>query len=236
MHDFLYFQAINIHSMSIKLAIADDQKLFRRGMAALISSFNQMEILFEAENGRELLDLCASETEKPDIIILDLSMPVLNGLETLKILKEDFPSIRVIILTIHEAENFVLSTIQAGANGYLAKNAEPEEVELAIREVYKNDFHFSMAMLELMRTGLVKKTQSVLLENENKLTRRETEVLILICKQFSSSEIAEKMFLSNRTVEGHRNNLLLKTGSRNTAGLVVYALKHKIIDLSDFTQ
>ena len=218
--------------MNIKVAIADDQKLFRKGMAALIGSFEHIDLLFEAENGRELLDLCKSEMIKPDVIILDLSMPVLNGLETLKILKEDFPSIRVIILTIHEAENFVLSTIQAGANGYLAKNAEPEEVEIAIREVFKNDFHFTMAMLQLMRTGLVKKTQSIVLENENKLTKREQEVLILICKQYSSAEIAEKMFLSNRTVEGHRNNLLLKTGSRNTAGLVVYALKHKIIDLN----
>ena len=218
--------------MNIKVAIVDDQKLFRKGMAALISSFEQMDLLFEAENGQELLDLCKNETIKPDVIILDLSMPVLNGLETLKILKEDFPSIRVIILTIHEAENFVLSTIQAGANGYLAKNAEPEEVELAIREVFKNDFHFTMAMLQLMRTGLVKKTQSIVLENENKLTKREQEVLILICKQLSSAEIAEKMFLSHRTIEGHRNNLLLKTGSRNTAGLVVYALKHKIIDLN----
>ena len=89
-----------------------------------------------------------------------------------------------------------------------------------------------MAMLQLMRTGLVKKTQSIVLENENKLTKREQEVLILICNQYSSAEIAEKMFLSNRTVEGHRNNLLLKTESRNTAGLVVYALKHKIIDLN----
>jgi DNA-binding NarL/FixJ family response regulator len=233
---FLYFQAFNLYTMKIKIAIADDQKLFRRGMAALIGSFDEMEIVFEAENGRELLDLCANASVKPDVIVLDLSMPVLNGLETLKILKEDFPAIRVIILTIHEAESFVLSTVQAGANGYLAKNAEPEEVELAIREVYKNDFHFTMAMLELMRTGLVKKTQSDLLDKEKKLTRRETEILILICKQLSSGEIAEKMFLSNRTVEGHRNNLLLKTGSRNTAGLVVYALKHKIIDLSNFGQ
>lgn len=222
--------------MNIKVAIADDQKLFRRGMSALISSFDQMEMVFEAENGRELLDLCESEVVKPDVIVLDLSMPVLNGLETLKILKEDFPSIKVIILTVHEAENFVLSTIQAGANGYLAKNAEPDEVELAIREVYKNDFHFTIEMLELMRSGLVKKTQSILLENENKLTRREKEVLLLICKQFNNGEIAEKMFLSVRTVEGHRNNLLLKTGSRNTAGLVVYALKHKIFDLSSLAQ
>ncbi|MCY1533011.1 Oxygen regulatory protein NreC [compost metagenome] len=140
----------------------------------------------------------------------------------------------VIILTIYEAENYVLSTIEAGANGYLAKNAEPVAVELAIREVYKNGFHFAGDLLLLMRSGLVKKNSSRLLEDEKKLTKREKEVLILICKQLNSTEIAEKMFLSHRTVEGHRNSLLIKTGSRNTAGLVVYALQHKIIDLGNF--
>lgn len=220
--------------MNINVAIADDQKLFRKGMAALIGSFAQMTMLFEAENGRELLDLCEQASPKPDIIVLDLSMPELNGLEALKILKEKHAEIKVIILTVHEAENFILATIQAGANGYLAKNAEPEEVELAIREVFKNDFYFTLPMLQIMRKGVVKKAQVLNLDNEDNLTARETEVLQLICKQLSSSEIAEKLFLSNRTIEGHRNNLLLKTGSRNTAGLVLYALKHRLIDLEDF--
>ncbi|TKC08374.1 response regulator transcription factor [Pedobacter polaris] len=221
--------------MNINIAIADDQKLFRKGMAALVGSFENMSLIFEAENGKELLALCESAVIKPDIILLDLSMPELNGLDALKILKEKYPKLGVIVLTIHEAENFILATIQAGANGYLAKNAEPEEVELAIREVYKNDFHFTLPMLEIMRKGLVKKIQPVTFENEDNITAREKEVLQLICKQFSSNEIAEKLFLSNRTVEGHRNNLLLKTGSRNTAGLVLYALKHKIIDLANFS-
>lgn len=220
--------------MNINVAIADDQKLFRKGMAALIGSFDQMTMLFEAENGRELLELCEQANTKPDIIVLDLSMPELNGLEALKILKEKHAEIKVIILTVHEAENFILATIQAGANGYLAKNAEPEEVELAIREVFKNDFYFTLPMLQIMRKGVTKKAQILNLDNEDNLTARETEVLKLICKQLSSSEIAEKLFLSNRTVEGHRNNLLLKTGSRNTAGLVLYALKHRMIDLEDF--
>jgi DNA-binding NarL/FixJ family response regulator len=130
-----------------------------------------------------------------------------------------------------KSENFILATIQAGANGYLAKNAEPEEVEhWQLAEVYKNDFYFTPTMLSIMRKGLVKKMPLVSLDNENNLTLREKEVLKLICKQFNSHEIAEKLFLSNRTVEGHRNNLLLKTGSRNTAGLVLFALKHKLLD------
>lgn len=213
----------------INIAIADDQKLFRKGMVALVNSFDEMSIIFEAGNGKELLELCANATVKPDVILLDLSMPEMNGLDALKILKETHAEIRVIILSSHEAENFILATIQEGANGYLAKNAEPEEVELAIREVFKNDFYFTPPMLEIMRKGLVKKVQPATLAAKDNLTNREKEVLQLICKQFNSHEIAEKLFLSHRTVEGHRNNLLLKTSSRNTAGLVLYALKHQLL-------
>ncbi|TCC91938.1 response regulator transcription factor [Pedobacter frigiditerrae] len=221
--------------MNINIAIADDQKLFRKGMLALISSFELMQMVFEAENGKELLELYKNAEVKPDIILLDLSMPEMNGLDALKILKEEHPAVKVIVLTSHEAESFILATIQAGANGYLAKNAEPEEVELAIREVFKNDFYFTLPMLQVMRKGLVKKHNTINLEEEDNLTPREKEVLQLICKQLNSNEIAEKLFLSARTVEGHRNNLLLKTGSRNTAGLVLYALKHKIFDLDLLT-
>ncbi|SOD12174.1 response regulator transcription factor [Pedobacter xixiisoli] len=217
--------------MRINVAIADDQKLFRKGMIALVNSFENMKIIFEAENGKQLVDFIDSEQEKPNIILLDLSMPEMNGLEALKIIKENHPEIGIVILTIHEAEHHILATIQAGANGYLAKNAEPEEVEKAIREVFKSDFYFTVPMLEIMRKGLTKKPQAVNLNQEDSLTPREKEVLQLICKQFSSIEIAEKLFLSNRTVEGHRNNLLAKTGSRNTAGLVLYALKHKLIEI-----
>ena len=220
--------------MNINIAIADDQKLFRKGMVALLSTFENITLLFEAGNGIELLELCEQAEIKPDVILLDLSMPEMNGLDALKVLKQKYPAIDVIVLTIHEAENFILATIQAGANGYLAKNAEPEEVELAIREVYKNDFHFTLPMLEIMRKGLTKKIQASQLQNQHHLTPREIEVLQLICKQFNSIEIAEKLFLSNRTVEGHRTNLLIKTGSRNTAGLVLFALQHKLIDLSNF--
>ncbi|RZK81679.1 MAG: response regulator transcription factor [Pedobacter sp.] len=222
--------------MKINVAIADDQKLFRKGMIALVNSFENVQIIFEAENGKELLENLKTSSEEINVILLDLSMPEMNGLEALKIIKETHPAIGVIILTIHEAEHHILSTIQAGANGYLAKNAEPEEVEKAIREVYKNDCYFTLPMLEIMRKGLTKKPQAAHLnEAEDLLTPREKEVLQLICKQFSSVEIAEKLFLSNRTVEGHRNNLLNKTGSRNTAGLVLYALKHRLITETDLS-
>lgn len=222
--------------MDIRVAIADDQRLFRKGMIALVNSFENISIIFEAENGKQLIECLEITEENPNIILLDLSMPEMNGLEALKIIKEKYPSIGVIILTIHEAEHHILATIQAGANGYLAKNAEPEEVEKAIREVFRNDFYFTIPMLEIMRKGLTQKQNPINLDGEeNQLTPREKEVLQLICKQYSSVEIAERLFLSNRTVEGHRNNLLLKTGSRNTAGLVLYALKYKLIMLDQLS-
>ncbi len=216
----------------INVAIADDQRLFRKGMIALVNSFENVKIIFEAENGKQLVDLVDNEEEKPQIILLDLSMPEMNGIEALKIIKEKHPAIGIIILTIHEAEQHILATIQAGANGYLAKNAEPEEVEMAIREVHKNEFYFTPQMLEIMRKGLTKKPQPLRLNlEEDPLTAREKEVLELICKQFSSIEIAEKLSISNRTVDGFRNSLLSKTGSRNIAGLVLYALKNKLIEI-----
>ncbi len=217
--------------MKISIAIADDQKLFRKGMIALLESFDQLTVLFEAENGRDLINKCEEIEVKPAIILLDLAMPEMNGLDALKIIKEKYSSIKIIILSSHEVESFILATIQAGANGYLAKNAEPEEVEKAIMEVYKNDFYFTLPMLEIMRKGLIKKNHVISLNDEDLLTQREKEILQLICKQMSSQEIADKLFLSSRTVEGHRNNLLLKTNSRNTAGLVLYALKHQLLEI-----
>lgn len=139
--------------MKINVAIADDQKLFRKGMIALVNSFDDMHIVFEAENGKQLVDRLATDEVKTDIILLDLSMPEMNGLEALKIIKETHAGIGVVILTIHEAENHILATIQAGANGYLAKNAEPEEVEKAIREVYKNDFYLPFPCWRLCEKG-----------------------------------------------------------------------------------
>ena len=217
---------------SIKVAITDDQVLFRRGIASIINTFEGISIVLEADNGRMLLDTLQTLESLPDVVLLDLSMPELNGIETTKILHVSYPSIKIIILSVYGEDRFVTHLMELGVNAYLFKNVEPEEVERAIRTVMDKDFYFNEAFLNAMKNRLTNKRQKILLTDNipSTLTAREIEVLKLICKQNTAQEIAEQLFISVRTVDGHRNNLLEKTGVRNSAGLVLFAIKHRLID------
>jgi len=217
---------------SIKVAITDDQVLFRRGIASIINTFEGISIVLEADNGRMLLDSLQTLESLPDVVLLDLSMPELNGIETTKILHVSYPSIKIIILSVYGEDRFVTHLMELGVNAYLFKNVEPEEVERAIRTVMDKDFYFNEAFLNAMKNRLTNKRQKILLTENipSTLTAREIEVLKLICKQNTAQEIAEQLFISVRTVDGHRNNLLEKTGVRNSAGLVLFAIKHRLID------
>lgn len=213
----------------INLAIADDQLLFRKGMISLIREFKGIEVSIEADNGRHLLDQLRVYTGQIDIILLDMSMPEMNGIETMKVLKEEFPDIKVIILTVYNEDKFIITAVELGANGYLVKNADPSEVEKSIRTVVSHDFYFDDQTLEAMKKGLFTSRQKLSLNIISELTQREKQVLELICRESTTSEIAAQLFISERTVDGHRNNLLAKTGCRNTAGLVLFAVKHNLI-------
>ena len=217
---------------TITIAIADDQMLFRRGMAAIINSFEGMTVVCETDNGRKLLTFLETTTQKTDVILMDLSMPELNGIDTMKIIHEKYPDQKVIILSIHNEEKFVIHLIELGANAYLFKNAEPEDVENAIRSVVEKGFYFSESlMLTFQRRLNNKKTHVSVHDNiPITLTVREIDVLNQICQELTAQEIAEKLFISVRTVDGHRNNLLEKTGARNTAGLVIFAIKNNLVD------
>ncbi len=217
---------------SIKVAITDDQVLFRRGIASIINTFEGISIVLEADNGRMLLDTLQTLESLPDVVLLDLSMPELNGIETTKILHVSYPSIKIIILSVYGEDRFVTHLMELGVNAYLFKNVEPEEVERAIRTVMDKDFYFNEAFLNAMKNRLTNKRQKILLTENipSTLTAREIEVLKLICKQNTAQEIAEQLFISVRTVDGHRNNLLEKTGVRNSAGLVLFAINHRLID------
>jgi DNA-binding NarL/FixJ family response regulator len=218
--------------LPIKVAITDDQVLFRKGMASIINTFDGISIVLEADNGRVLLDTLASADALPDVVLLDLSMPELNGIETTKILHTQYPSIKIIILSVYGEDRFVTHLMELGVNAYLFKNVEPEEVERAIKTVVEKDFYFNEAFLNAMKNRLSNKRQKILLTDNipSTLTTREIEVLKLICKQKTAQEIGEQLFISVRTVDGHRNNLLEKTGARNSAGLVLFAIKHRLID------
>lgn len=216
----------------IKIILADDELLFRKGIAFLLEREKNIEIIFEASDGSEILDYLKKNKVYPDIILMDLKMPNLNGVEATKIIQKDFPEIKIIALTSYDSKSFINNMIQVGASSYLIKNATPTEMIFTINEVAKNGFYYNESVMQVINecATQIQKNSKLILE-ENFLTSREKEVLELICKQFNTQEIADKIFISPRTVEGHRTNLLLKTDCKNIAGLVVYAIQNKIIDI-----
>lgn len=218
---------------TIKIILADDEPLFRNGIAFLLQREPDIEVLFEASDGSELLAHLRETENLPDSIIMDLKMPMLNGVETTRILCDEFPQIKIIALTSYNTKPFIANMITIGASAYLVKNTTPTHLISTIREVAKKGFHYDAYVLEVIRegTGVIQKSRSAF--DNTELTSREREVLKFVCMQYSTKEIAEKLFINHRTVEGHRNNLLLKTESRNMAGLVVYALQHEVLGLED---
>jgi DNA-binding NarL/FixJ family response regulator len=214
----------------IKIAIADDHKLFREGLRFLMDQMDDLEVVFEASNGKELLE--QMENHEPDVLLLDLDMPEVDGLEALKQLRPRFPNLGIIILTMHSDSKMVAYLMELGANSYLLKDTSPEEFRKAISSVIQEGFYFNKMVSQAMLTGLKGQSKKKPTLNDTEtLTTREIEVLELICQEYTAKEIAEKLFISHRTVEGHRKNLIEKLGVKNTAGLIVKAIKEGIIEV-----
>lgn len=219
----------------IRLVIADDQVLFRKGLAALIEKEDDLELMAEADNGQELLDKMRPMPVAPDVAIVDMHMPVMNGVELNDILHQEFPEVKVVILSVYDQERFISKMIEAGASGYLIKNTEVEELLTAVRKVHDAGFYFNQASLAAMKNAWQYRNQNIrnLSRIPIDLTDREREVLRLICKEYTNNEMADNLNISVRTVEGHRNNLLAKTGCKNTAGLVVFAIRYEVFNMMD---
>lgn len=214
----------------ISVIITDDHKLFRKGIIALLEDFDFIGETNEASNGVELLTLLTKLKTLPDVILLDLSMPVMDGVEAHKQIRKLYPEIKVIILTMEDDEQYILHLISEGVNGYLLKNADPDEMEKALLKVVENGYYFSESISTLVVKGMAKKDtgESALIPD---LNERELQILELICKEFTASEIAEELNLSVRTVEGYRQKLIDKSGVKNIAGLVIFAVKHNLFPL-----
>ena len=215
----------------IQIAIADDQLLFRKGMIGLLNSIPDCKVIIEAENGEELLNKVASSEEAADVVLLDINMPQMNGLEAISKIKAGYPLMKCIMLTVHEEEKYIVKLIDAGANAYLPKNTEPEELQRALKTVVEKDFYFNDKTIEAMRNGFKYDKPRISLDVADSVTTREKEILRYICKEYTAAEMAAELFISERTVNGHRNNLLQKTGCKNTAGLVVFAIRHNLYSL-----
>ena len=218
----------------IRIAIADDEALFRSGIRMLLEDVDNISIAFEAEHGQDLLDKLERAGEKPDVVLLDLNMPVLNGIDAAKSIRATHPELKVIVLSSHYSKAFITNMLEIGAAAYLAKNASPEEMEHTIREVYDKGFYYDQQVMEVIRENMMNKTRPAKMSTpfDVSLTQREQEILQLICEEKTTPEIAEQLFISRRTVEGHRNNLLSKLGCRNTAGLVVVAIQENLVDIN----
>ena len=217
---------------AIKIALVDDEILFRKGISFLLQREENIEIIFEASNGDELISQLNEREIKPDIIIMDLKMPVLNGVEATKIIKKIFPDIKIIALTSYDTKSFIANMIQVGAVAYLIKNTTPKDLIHTINEVAKKGFYYNENVLKTIQETIVSPKNARGGLETSFLSPREIEILQLICQQKTTAEIAEHLFLSPRTIEGHRNNLLLKTESRNIAGLVVYAIQNELAVLT----
>lgn len=212
-------------STIIRIAIADDHQLVRSGMAMILRENPEFVVVQQAENGRVLLD--GIEQSRPDVVLLDMDMPVLGGADTLVEIRKNHSHIRVLMLTMHNNEAFILQMMELGANGYLVKNTDPKEVVKAIYKVIETEFYFSEEVSKAMLHGM----SNPELKNKDKrdghgLTEREVDVLQLICKEHTTAEIGEALFLSPKTIEGYRKALITKTEARNMAGLVLFAIKH----------
>lgn len=213
----------------ITIAIADDYKVYRDGLKVGLSADDNLEIILEADNGEELLK--ALETTTPDIILMDLKMPIMDGMEATKAVRKKYPAIKVLVITMYEDDKFIIHMMENGANGYLLKNAEPDEIRKSIYAVYENGYYFNDLVNKALLKKLVLKNNLKPSFNQNiELTERELEVLKLICEEKTAAEIAKDIFLSPRSVEGIRQRLIEKIGVRNTAGLVMFAVKNNMVD------
>jgi len=210
----------------IKILLADDHQLFRNGLKILLDAFDDFEIAGEAVNGEEVLRII--ENTDCNIILMDIDMPVMDGIEATRRVSEINPGIKIIALSMYGEEEYYHRMVEAGAKGFILKDSDISEVKDAIVTVHNGSTWFSQELLQ----NVIRRIKSRETETGHaNLSKREKEILLKICEGLSNQEIADTLFISKRTVDKHRANLLGKTQSKNTASLILYAIKNKIIEV-----
>ena len=216
---------------NIKVLLADDHKIVRDGIKLMLDSQAGIDVVAEAGNGNEALEKL--QDNYIDIVVMDINMPEMDGITATKKIKEEFPDTKVLALTMSNDDLHIRQMIQAGASGYIMKSAGRSDLKDAIMTIMDGKHYFSDEATNSIMMDLVKGNGKPSSPDLVHITDRELEILELIIKEYTTQEIAEKLFISSRTVDAHRRNLLQKTGARNTAGLVKYAFKHNIISPKD---
>jgi DNA-binding NarL/FixJ family response regulator len=219
-------------SAEVRILLADDHLLVRAGIRSLIEGIEGMSVVAEAGNGREALAL--ARIHKPDVALMDITMKELNGIEATALLRQEFPRMRVLILSMHSSEEFVTRAIKAGANGYLVKDSAPLELQIAVDAVMRDEIYLSPRVSRHVVAGMLQGGSPERREDLlGQLTARQREILQMIAEGKSTKEIAYVLDVSVKTVETHRSALMERLGIRDIAGLVVYAIRSGLIDIGD---
>lgn len=217
----------------IRIAIVDDEALIVMLLRDYFLKHKQIIVTLTANDGSSFIDGLRKTEVLPDVVLLDLHMKELNGIDTTTILKKEFPDLKIIVVSSYYKKTFMGYMLKLGVNAFLPKGILPEQLAEAIEDVYNKGYYFVEEQIEVMRNQISSKTPAPSFSSEEELSEREIEVLKLICQQCTALQIAEKLFISPRTVEGHKSNLLLKTSARNLAGLVIYAVQRNIINIDE---
>lgn len=210
------------------IAIVDDHYLFRKGLISVLKPYKHLDILFEAENGKDLLDKL--KLQQPQVIFLDVEMPVMNGMDATIAIRKLYPDIKIIILTAYYDKELAFKLIEKGVNSFMSKNATTEELLTAIDKVIANNYHFDVSISNTMAKGISWVQKKYFDSNTPRLSNRELEVVKLICKEYTNKEIASILCLSPRTVDTYRESIFTKTGAKNIAGIALFAIQNKIIE------
>lgn len=217
---------------NIRLIIADDHEIFRDGLALMLSRQKDIILLGQASNGKELAEL--TEQHNPDVVITDIKMPIMDGIQACRLILKKQPDAKIIALSMFDEETLIVDMLEAGAKGYLLKNADKQEILDAIETVYEDKTYYCHHTSARLTNMIVKSNFNPYKKKEFvSFNEREIEIIKLICQQNSSKEISDKLYLSSRTVEGYRTKILEKMSAKNTVGVVVYALKHNLIERSE---
>ncbi|QIL42532.1 response regulator transcription factor [Pedobacter sp. HDW13] len=214
----------------IRIAIADDYSIFRDGLKVGFTRDKNLEVIFEVSDGYELMQKL--EEVQPDVILMDLKMPGMDGMEAIKLIRKKYTGdIKMLVVTMYDDVKFIIHLMESGANGYLLKNTDPKEIRKAIYSVHESGYYFNDIVTKaLLRKLTIKSPAKLSLDQTIEFSERELDVLKLICNEKTASEIGTELFLSPRSVEGIRMRIIEKTGVRNTAGLVMFAIKNGVID------
>ncbi len=215
----------------LTVALVDDHSMLRNGLAILVNDLDGYEVVLQSDDGLEFTNNITQQKLSPDIILLDVSMPHMDGFETAKWISTNLPLAKILVLSMFDDEKSIIKMIRNGAKGYILKDSEPQELEIALNDIAYKGYHYSDLVNGKLIHAVNKLDEQSEEERHSKLTGREIEFLKLSCSEMTYKEIANIMYLSVRTIEGYRDNLFIKLNLKTRVGLVLYAIKNKIFEL-----